>query len=358
MRIVHAILVLAAVLAAVTADTLAQSKKLGVGDKAPALSVGTWMNGTGPASFDPNKVYVVEFWATWCGPCKRAIPHLNELHQRLSGKGVTIIGVSNEKAQVVEPFVKAKGSGMAYLVAVDDNNKTTQSWLEAAGQKGIPCSFIVGRDNRIAYIGHPMDDEFERVLKAVASGRYDPSAEKKGRPSVEAARRAAGLRNFKDAGLHYDAAIATDPKTFSWVGLERYKMHLLKERSPQHAAAYGRAYLEAFSSDGIALGDLAVMIVSDTEITERDLELAQAAANAMVAVSGRTDPAVLDRLAAVQFHTGSVDQAVDTQMEAWMAASASEKASFKQRLDAYRAAANRKAPEARGAAKGDAKVQP
>jgi thiol-disulfide isomerase/thioredoxin len=347
MRMLHAFAAVTVVLATVAASALGQSAKLAVGDKAPPMHVSQWINGPELTGFDPNKVYVVEFWATWCGPCKRAIPHLNELHQKLSGRGVTIIGVSNEKADVVVPFVQAKGSGMSYTVAIDDNNKTTAAWMEAAGQKGIPCSFIVGKDNRIAYIGHPMDDEFERILRAVASGRFDPASDKKGRPFIDAARRAANVKNFRDAARHYASAIEVDPKTFSWAGLERYKMHLLKERNPQAAAAYGLSFIETFAGDGIALGDFAVMIVSDSEITDRDFALAETAAAAMIATAGRTDPQILDRLATVQFHTGKVQEAVDTQLEAWMAASAADKSAFKLRLDTYRAALNRKAGEAK-----------
>lgn len=231
---------------------------------------------------------------------------------------------------------------MSYLVAVDKNNATTKAWREAAGVDGIPCSFIVGHDNKIVYIGNPLEAEFERTLYAVASGRFDPIADKKGRPNIEAARRAATVRNFKDAALHYNNAIAIDPKTFAWAAQERYKMHLNQERNPLAAAVYAKQFMETYAGDAIGLGDFAVMIVSDTDIQERDIESAKAAAEKMIAVGGRNSPAVLERLAVVQFHTGQVQEAVDTQMEAWMLASAAEKAAFKLRLDAYRAAANRK----------------
>ena len=146
---------------------------LAVGSDAPALQVSRWVKGEGPAALEAGKVYVVEFWATWCPPCRDSIPHLTKLAQQYEGK-VTFIGVSiyergsgPEVEDMVDAFVRDMGDQMGYLVARDASDTMAESWMKAAGQNGIPCAFLVDGDGKIAWIGHPMgsmESEIDRVL--------------------------------------------------------------------------------------------------------------------------------------------------------------------------------------------------
>ena len=146
-----------AIASAVFVASAAQAQTtLKVGSAAPPLTVAEWVQGD-VTGLESGKVHLVEFWATWCGPCKKAIPHLDGLHDKYVGKGLVVVGVSNEKPEVVKPFVQGRGSGMSYPVAIDQNDQTTQAWLKAAGKDGIPCAFLVSRDGKIAWIGHPAD---------------------------------------------------------------------------------------------------------------------------------------------------------------------------------------------------------
>src|SRR6516225_7066119 len=83
-------LVVALYLGAVVSTGRAQS--LGIGDPAPKLEVKSFVKGEPVKEFETGKLYVVEFWATWCGPCRTSIPHLTEL-QKKHGE-IVFIGVS------------------------------------------------------------------------------------------------------------------------------------------------------------------------------------------------------------------------------------------------------------------------
>jgi len=329
-------LLVSALSLAIVPIAMAQQSKLRVGDDAPPLSVDEWIAEGAPTSFDLDRVYVVEFWATWCGPCRQSIPHLNELHEQLSGKGLTILGISDEKPEVVKPWVQAKGSGMSYHVGIDSDKSMNQAWMEAAGKSGIPCAFIVGKTGKVVYIGHPLDPQFDKAVRASLSGRFDPQVEANAKPIIDAARRAAKLRNWQEAYRRYDEAIALNPKVMTTAVLERYKVQLTQEKNLAAASAYGRTLLSTYAEDPAFLGEFAEAIVTDPDISPRDTELAKAAAADMIKAVGRGSPALLAKFAAVQYHTGEVEAAIESQLQAWLEASPGEKAEFKRLLDTYR----------------------
>jgi len=146
---------------------------LKVGSVAPALQVSRWVKGDGPYKFESGKVYVVEFWATWCQPCRESIPHLTQM-ARTYKDTVTFVGVNvwergsgKDMEDSVDSFVRNMGSNMDYFVARDTKSNTmAKTWIQAAGQNGIPCAFIIDGNGKIAWIGHPMDS-MEKAIGAV-----------------------------------------------------------------------------------------------------------------------------------------------------------------------------------------------
>lgn len=155
--------------------TYALAKDLGPGSPAPALSVKKWYKGTPVKAFQANKTYVVEFWATWCGPCKESIPHLTEIAHK--NKDVQFIGVSiweDDNGTNIKNFVRSMGARMDYNVGYSGNQTGMgQTWMKAAGQNGIPTAFVI-KNRKVLWIGHPM--EMEKPLAEIKSGKFNLKA--------------------------------------------------------------------------------------------------------------------------------------------------------------------------------------
>ena len=149
---------------------------LTLGDKAPPIKITKWVKGDSVdlEKTKGKKVVVLEFWATWCGPCITSIPHLTEL-QKKHKKDVDIIGVTKpdprNSLKKVENFVTEQGVKMAYTVAFDGEGRTYESYMRSAEQSGIPTAFIVDRKGRLAWLGHPMS--MDKPLEEILAGTFD-----------------------------------------------------------------------------------------------------------------------------------------------------------------------------------------
>jgi thiol-disulfide isomerase/thioredoxin len=127
------------------------------GSMAPRIAVKHWVKGSPVTSFSDNGTYVVEFWATWCGPCIESIPHITELAKK--NPSVKFVGVSiweDDSSDSVAKFVAKMGPKMDYHIAYGGNQDgMALTWMKAAAQNGIPTAFIV-KNQKIQWIGHPM----------------------------------------------------------------------------------------------------------------------------------------------------------------------------------------------------------
>jgi thiol-disulfide isomerase/thioredoxin len=207
----------------------ASVRELGVGDTAPKLAVQEFVKGEVVKKFEKGKVYVVEFWATWCGPCKQTIPHLTALQKKY--KDVTLIGVSvfEQQPGKVEPFVKEMGAKMNYRVATDavpegkESNEGTmaKNWMVAAGQDGIPTAFIVNGDGKIAWIGDPR--EMDELLDKIRAGKWDlkAAATEFAEARKEKARRAAEAAKAEEERVRRLTAKLPEPERAAVKAIEK-----------------------------------------------------------------------------------------------------------------------------------------
>lgn len=172
------------------AASLSMAQGLNIGDKAPDLNVTKWVKGK-PQKLGNGNITVVEFWATWCGPCKMSIPHLTELAHKYKGK-VNFVGVSiwenkpEDYSTKVPAFVKDFGDKMDYNVATEGPNTfMANNWMKAAGENGIPSAFLINKDGKIAWIGHPMSG-LDEAIGDLLAGKSDISKARSERAKAKA----------------------------------------------------------------------------------------------------------------------------------------------------------------------------
>ncbi len=342
----------------------ASAQSLKVGDPAPELAVSKFLKGDAVASkLDPKGTYVVEFWATWCPPCRTSIPHLTGLQKQYQAQGLKIIGVSvferNPKAP--EPFVKAMGDKMDYTVALDDvpegksagEGKMAESWMKASESEGIPTAFIV-REAKVIWIGHPMqiDDSLRQAMAAdfdlnafVTHVKEEKAIEAKVIALMTKLQGLGADADPKDQLDLIDQAIALKPASEKGLGFSRY-MILFGAGDPK-ASDYGTRLVDTFASDNAEMLNAIAWANVDPDAkldkAKRDVPLAIRAARKAVDLTKSENGAVLDTLAVAVFASGDAAEALKIEEQALKAIGDDDNAEVKARVEQYRKAARDKA---------------
>lgn len=268
---------------------------LGVGDKAPALAIDQWVKGEAISGFEQGKIYVVEFWATWCGPCIRAKPILVDLQKKYADKGVSIIGVTSQDTrgntlEAVQKMIKSKPDSVNYRIAWDQGRTTNTNYMVAAAQRGIPTAFIVDRSGTIAWIGSPY--QMAEPLGKIVAGSWDVNAARDAFKKEQAS--AVAMMNFRTAA---------------------------RSGNRDDVLKHARALVETQGTDADTMNMVSWTIVSpesklevkaNDELALLALDAAERANNA----SGGNDPGTLDTLARAQFVNKRINDAIATQTKA------------------------------------------
>ena len=160
-------------LAAVVCLTSLAAAEPAVGDPAPDLVVTKSYNTPdgGPVSLSKlrGQVVLIDFWATWCGPCVEAIPHVQELHAKHAKQGLVVLGHTDASSTDLEAFIKEKGITYAITVGPDIG--------QGYGVTGIPHVFLIDPAGKVAWHGHPgrLDDAMVAALVKTAKPPGPPA---------------------------------------------------------------------------------------------------------------------------------------------------------------------------------------
>ncbi len=339
------------------------AKKLSVGDAAPKLQVSKWVKGKEIKAFDTGKVYVVEFWATWCGPCKTTIPHLTDHAKKFKDKaefiGVSVWEQGDDIPGLVSKFVEKMGDKMDYNVCLDDGQKMAETWMKAAKQNGIPTAFVVDKEGKIAWIGHPMAG-LEGVVEKVIAGTFDSKAEaeRAAKEAKEAEGAQAGMQaafkkvqtaakaeKWQDAVKAVDDMIAAYPKVAE--NLIPMKFDYMTKYDEKGAYAFVlKAAENEYKSNAMALNQIAWKLVEDDKTSKEGYTTALDLSKRSNDLTKNEDGTMLDTLAYCYFRTGNVAKAVELQekavklVEKMGDAPDEMKDEMKERLQKFKKAAN------------------
>jgi tetratricopeptide (TPR) repeat protein len=263
----------------------------------------------------------------------RGMPHLTELQKKYREKGLTIIGTTHpdrngNTLEKVEAMVADKGDeGMGYSVAWDGSSKTADAYMRAAQQNGIPCAFLVDKEGRVAYIGHPM--KIDATLEDVVAGTHDikdlaakyakaHENEAKANELMAQLNQAGQAKDWDKLIAACDALIALDPEQYGGMAGTKFLVTLNEKKDDAAAFAYVKSVLAGFGKDNAQLLNQLAWTMVDPEkpLPKNDLDLALQLAQRAVEITKRKEPAILDTLARVHFTKGQIDQAITVETEA------------------------------------------
>lgn len=341
---------------------------LKVGDPAPATRPETMLQGEAVKEFKRGEVYVFECWASWCGPCVAAIPHLNELHKQMGKKGVVITGVNvweSERdaasAQRAKDFLKAQGGKMSYRVALG-GKAFIKDWLEAAEVNGIPHAFVIA-EGKIAWTGHPAQLTAEMlgdILTGTPLAAAAPIAEKipqrrLSKPAVpagtapndpemaaaqaklDALSEAMRARDWDAAEKALPAAAGVLPKQEGQELRDSIEAQIgLARGNPAKFYAQLQKVADEEFDDPEALNEIAWRLLTMKAFEgKRNLTLAEKCAVQSVKLTKEEHPDKLDTLARLRWLQGKKEEAIRLQIKSVDKAEAGQmKAALQKTLDA------------------------
>lgn len=308
------------------ADPDSPREWLSIGDAAPELDLTYWLKGREIESFRKDDITVLVFWASWSMPSRNIVPVLSSLQERYRRDDVSIVVISDERPQTLVKFLAEPGwyDTMGFSIATDPKRSTQRAYMEAAALGSIPSAFLIGRDGRVDWIGHPRD--LAAPLDAVVKGAWDRAAakarfEEEIAPARDLFVRMQAMKSaFRNEDwprlleMFDEAIAATEDDT--QLKIQKFQLMIGAMNRPEEGYAYGRELLKEFWSDSGALNNLAWYVVDYERVRTRDLDFAMAAAKRAVELTKGENAAILDTVARVHYEQGDLDAALEWQRRA------------------------------------------
>lgn len=286
-----------------------------IGQAAPEFKAGRWLKHGPIDRLELGKIHVLEFWATWCGPCRAVMPHLTELARQHAGR-VEVIGVNIlERApaekldRLLDQFIVQMGEALDYPVCRDTTDDfLLNAWFKPTRSAGIPQTVVVDAQGRVAWIGHPSG--LDRVIGELLEGKFDYE-----RSSAEFAKSSASGEAIMKVFTEYGAAMKAENWAKAIEVIDANPQYATTLWLPRFDALLRLSPSEAFEQVKAAAGKndrnarYYYGAISRTENLPR--EMYQFAAEML---APNVQSADLGHLAALYFKLGNSDKAVEYQI--------------------------------------------
>jgi hypothetical protein len=245
-----------------------------LGDPAPPLTVKKWIKGNPVNVKAGTNIYVLVF-CTLSRANDFALTNLSILQKIYRDKGVVVVAISDESPEPLKEFVQLKGPEIEFTAAADDDGSRTEvNYQRAFKQVALPRAYVVGKDGKVLWHGHPLTGGMGEVVDEITSGHYNMEQTQNNIMASEQMERYLALARLDDA----------------------------------NSAMAGRKLLTARTNDAAKLCDLASKIATDPFIVKRDVALASEALDRaeQLATTNTTDIAVVRAI--LLYQTGKKEE--------------------------------------------------
>ncbi|RVJ65993.1 TlpA disulfide reductase family protein [Sinorhizobium meliloti] len=266
------------------------NKILSVESRAPALEVRDWVRGEALASFQPGKVYILEFCGTWCDGCEGAMRDLIELQEAYKDRGVEVLAVAAHEGAASADEARsnlvawlAKFPNLNFPVGFDDTGAMDTLWMKPSFSIVIPRVFVIDRDGSIAFIGKP--GKLHDVLPQLLDGTWRTSAQAEAAESERIAKdepkarkhalnkpirdkfcAAWKIEDWKTALTAVEEGIALDPNDPDW-----RESHVVLLHHGMRDMESCLAVLWQFVREAIDRGDAHWLVKAMIQVIDQDL---------------------------------------------------------------------------------------
>jgi thiol-disulfide isomerase/thioredoxin len=272
------------------------------GDTAPTLIGQEHGTGLPVHEIIPGRTHIVIIWGTWCTASIGSMPTFSELQTRYADE-LTVLAVAirelvpaDEQVENLIKYVSRHKEEIIFSTSVDPEETIEHSWKTASNQRGTPAAFIVGRDGRVAWIGHGLDPEIPSIVEEVITSKWDADSARATRLEMLQARHMdERTERSSDFGLlyHFESLVTED---------KRIRAYQLTQAIRQTGT---------FDSKPYWLNHLAWYLVKDDGWGEQAAVIARDTAQHTLHLLDRDDADVLDTLALSYFRLGEYNSAIN-----------------------------------------------